>query len=100
MWSSGWLTAQDKNQSDVQVQFNQLVAKGDLVGGQEPLKKLLIEKPENAQARLALGATQFIRAIERLAQSLYKYGARNNGSRAAHTAVACSRKCKPSSGSV
>lgn len=77
--SSTRLTAQSPSDSDVQVHFNQLLGTGNLVQGQEMLKKRLETKPEDGQARLALGATQFMRSVERLAQTLYRYGAKPNG---------------------
>ena len=78
--SSPWLAAQSPAESDVQMHFNQLVSTGNLVPGQEMLKQRLEAKPDDGQARLALGATQFMRSIERLAQTLYRYGATPNGS--------------------
>lgn len=38
----------------------------------------LAEAPDDAQARFALGAVQFLRAAERLAQNLHRYGLRSD----------------------
>jgi hypothetical protein len=48
---------------------------GRLADGQAALEERLKSKPDDDEARFGLGTLQFVRAIERLGQSLYKFGA-------------------------
>jgi hypothetical protein len=48
---------------------------GRLADGQAALADRLKAKPDDDEVRFGLGALHFVRAVERLAQSLYKYGA-------------------------
>ena len=47
---------------------------GDLAGGQEALRAILKDHPEDAQARFGLGTVQFVRSVERLVQGFYNHG--------------------------
>jgi len=47
---------------------------GDLSGGQEALRAILKDHPEDAQARFGLGTVQFVGSVERLIQGFYKHG--------------------------
>jgi hypothetical protein len=47
---------------------------GQLAKGEEALLTELAGKPKDDRLRFGLGTLQFIRAIERLGQSLYRYG--------------------------
>jgi hypothetical protein len=40
-------------------------------------ERRIAEAPTDGQARFALGAARFLRAIERLGQGFYRYGLRN-----------------------
>src|SRR5262249_17835135 len=51
---------------------------GRLAEGEQALSEVLTKRPDDGQARFGLGALQFIRAIERLGQSLYRYGLRSD----------------------
>jgi len=51
---------------------------GNLVDGEKILAAELIKNPKDEQARFGLGALQFIRAVEHLGQSLYRYGLRSD----------------------
>jgi hypothetical protein len=48
---------------------------GRLADGQAALADRLKAQPDDDEARFGLGTLQFVRAVERLAQSLYKFGA-------------------------
>ncbi len=52
--------------------------KGQLAEGEIALMNRLKSSPHDDQARLGLGGLQFIRAVERLGQSLYRYGLRSD----------------------
>lgn len=47
---------------------------GKLAEGEAALTAALEQNPQDAQARFGLGATQFLRGVERLVQSLHRYG--------------------------
>ena len=51
--------------------------KGQLAEGEAALIARLKESPRDEEARASLGAVQFLRAVERLSQALYRYGYRN-----------------------
>ena len=51
------------------------LADGKLADGQRQLDSHLKVHPDDDQARFGLGALQFLRAVEHLGQSLYKFGA-------------------------
>jgi hypothetical protein len=50
---------------------------GKLAEGEAALAAALEKDPGDGQARFGLGATQFLRGVERMAQSLYRYGLRD-----------------------
>ncbi len=52
---------------------------GELAKGEAALVAHLKTNPHDDEARFGLGTLQFIRGVERLAQSLYRYGVRNHG---------------------
>lgn len=47
---------------------------GNLAEGEKALLAELGRNPKDAQARFGLGTTQFLRGVERLVQSFYRYG--------------------------
>ncbi len=47
---------------------------GQLAKGEETLNRYLASNPKDDQARFELGIVTFVRAVERLAQSIYKLG--------------------------
>lgn len=47
---------------------------GRLAEGEKALSERLAKEPGDDQARFGLGATQFLRAVERASQNLYRYG--------------------------
>lgn len=49
---------------------------GDLAGGEKAMQDRLKVKPDDDKARFSLGILQTTRAIERMMQSLYRYGLR------------------------
>src|SRR5262249_31044537 len=49
---------------------------GRLAEGEAALRERLKDAPRDDQARFGLGVLQFLRGVERLGQSLHKYGAR------------------------
>ncbi len=49
---------------------------GKLAEGEAALVEQLTERPDDAQAQFGLGAVQFLRGVERLMQSLHRYGLR------------------------
>ena len=49
---------------------------GRLAEGEAALAERLTERPDDAQAQFGLGAVQFLRGVERLMQSLHRYGLR------------------------
>jgi hypothetical protein len=51
---------------------------GNLVEGEKALREALTKDPKDQQARFGLGTLQFIRAVEHLGQSLYRYGLRSD----------------------
>ncbi|MBW4695140.1 MAG: hypothetical protein KME27_25605 [Lyngbya sp. HA4199-MV5] len=51
---------------------------GKFAEGEAAMLARLKEKPEDDQARFSLGVTQLMSGVERLAQSLYRYGLRHN----------------------
>lgn len=48
--------------------------KGDLAGGEKTLSEAIKRTPDADDLKFQLGALQFIRAVERLSQTLYGYG--------------------------
>ena len=54
---------------------------GQLVNGEKALLAELARKPADGQARFGLGVLQFVRAVEHLGQSLYRYGVRSDRGR-------------------
>lgn len=51
---------------------------GELASGEAALRAHLQKNPGDDEARFGLGTLQFIRSIERLAQSLHRYGLRDS----------------------
>jgi hypothetical protein len=51
---------------------------GDLVGGEAAMLARLKAKPDDDKARFGLGVVQLSRTIERMMQSLYRYGLRDS----------------------
>jgi hypothetical protein len=51
---------------------------GKFADGEAAMLARLKEKPEDDQARLSLGVAQLMSGVERLTQSLYRYGLRHN----------------------
>jgi hypothetical protein len=47
---------------------------GKLAEGETTLKKVLADHPDDDRTRYGLGSLQMVRAVERLSQSLYRYG--------------------------
>ena len=47
---------------------------GTLAQGESELTALLQREPKNAEARFGLGSVKFVRAVERLGQSMYRHG--------------------------
>jgi len=54
----------------------QYMVTGQLAQGVEALDKRLQEQPRDDEARFGLGMVQFLKGVERLAQSLHKFGLR------------------------
>ncbi|MEX2175608.1 MAG: hypothetical protein WD872_14690 [Pirellulaceae bacterium] len=57
------------------------LSEGKLAAGQQALADHLRARPADDQARFGLGTLQFLRAVERLGQSLHKFGALGSESR-------------------
>lgn len=57
------------------------LTEGRLADGERAIEAHLKTHPADSQARFGLGALQFLRAVEHLGQSLYKYGALGSESR-------------------
>src|SRR5262245_11462230 len=51
---------------------------GDLAKGEDVLQAELKKHPGDDQLRFGLGTLQFLRGVEHLAQSLYRYGLRSD----------------------
>lgn len=47
---------------------------GDLAKGEAAARKALEKNPKDDQARFGLGTIQFLRAVERMSQNMYRYG--------------------------
>ena len=62
-------------------QVEKFLIQGQLAAGEKQLSGHLKEHPEDAQIRFELGTLQFLRAVERLGQSLYKFGGSGSKSR-------------------
>lgn len=58
---------------------DRLLSAGKLAEAESSLAKILAEHPDDAEARYGLGATRFLRAVERMSQSFYRYGLHNEG---------------------
>lgn len=54
---------------------------GDYAGGEKALAAHLQKQPDDAQARFGLGVLRTVRAVERLGQSLHRYGLRSDRGR-------------------
>lgn len=54
---------------------NEILLTGKLREGEQSLVDYLKKTPGDDEARFGLGAVQFLRSVEHLAQSLYRYGA-------------------------
>lgn len=53
---------------------DRLLSAGKLAEAESSLAKILAEHPDDAEARYGLGTTRFLRAVERMSQSFYRYG--------------------------
>ncbi|MHB1561943.1 MAG: tetratricopeptide repeat protein, partial [Isosphaeraceae bacterium] len=53
---------------------DRLRSAGKLAEAESSLAKILAEHPDDAEARYGLGVTRFLRAVERMSQSFYRYG--------------------------
>lgn len=51
---------------------------GELAKGEQVLERALDADPKDDQARFGLGVLRFVRAVERLGQSLYEYGVKSD----------------------
>ncbi|MEO2089392.1 MAG: hypothetical protein ABGY75_07835 [Gemmataceae bacterium] len=51
---------------------------GELAKGEQVLERALDADPKDDQARFGLGVLRFVRAVERLCQSLYEYGVKSD----------------------
>lgn len=56
----------------------QYLIKGNLGEGHKALTRHLSDHPEDSQARFGLGTLEFLRGVERFAQSLHRYGLRTD----------------------
>lgn len=59
--------------------MNAYLASGRIAEGVESLGATVAERPDDAPARFALGILQFLRGVERLGQSWYRYGLQPSG---------------------
>ncbi len=57
-------------------QTRDILESGKLVEGEKTIAEKLAKNPNDAELRFGLGLVRFVRAIERYAQSQYKYGLR------------------------
>lgn len=73
--ASGGGAASADTVSDLQ----QRLYSGELSAAQDALEAQLSHSPHDDQARMALGTVQFLRAIEHMSQSMYRYGLRSPG---------------------
>jgi hypothetical protein len=69
---------------------------GELARGEQALLAGLEKCPADDQLRFGLGVLQFVRAVERLGQSLYEYGARADGTIVPFLRVPVPKNDKPS----
>lgn len=80
-----WVMAISLQPTPVQAQLPPLLepylTAGKLAEGEAAIATYLQAKPADDKARFSLGMVQVIRAIERLTQSLYQYGARDTTAR-------------------
>lgn len=51
---------------------------GELAKGEQVLERAIEANPKDDQARFGLGMLRFVRAVERLGQSLYEYGVKSD----------------------
>ena len=58
----------------IAARMNEALATGKAAEGIAFFTQALAETPDDAQARFALGILQFVRGVERLGQSWYRYG--------------------------
>ncbi|WP_108818366.1 hypothetical protein [Pseudovibrio sp. Alg231-02] len=72
-----FLPAQAFAQTDFTSQFNEVIETADYETGIASFVSNTKQNPENNQAKLALGALQFLNALQGIQQDLYKYGAGN-----------------------
>ena len=61
-------------QADEAPLVEKYLIEGKLAEGETALKKVLADHPDDDRTRYGLGTLQMIRAVERLTQSLYRYG--------------------------
>lgn len=61
-------------QADEAPLVEKYLIEGKLAEGETTLKKVLADHPDDDRTRYGLGTLQMIRAVERLSQSLYRYG--------------------------
>lgn len=71
------LPTQALSQTDYTSDFNAIIETADYQTGIVTFSKNTAQNPENNQAKLALGALQFLNALQGLQQEFFKYGARN-----------------------
>ncbi|QUS54475.1 hypothetical protein [Pseudovibrio brasiliensis] len=71
------LPTQALSKTDYTIDFNEIIEAADYQTGIATFSKNTAQNPENNQAKLALGALQFLNALQGLQQDLYRYGAGN-----------------------
>ncbi len=64
-------------QNDLSNQFNEIIEAARYEQGIATFTQKAQQNPDNSQAKLALGALQFLSALQGLQQDLYRYGAGN-----------------------
>lgn len=73
-----WLSFPVNSQAIEPKDVERWLVEGKIAEGEKALTQWLEQHPNDDTARFGLGFTQFVRGVERLGQSLYRYGMRPN----------------------
>lgn len=82
VWATSHTINQEKIKSNMEITFTKAplvepyLLQGKLREGEVAMRERLASHPKDDQARFGLGVLQFLRAVENLGQSFYRFGLR------------------------
>ncbi len=76
VWGNSPLPAQSR--ADQATKLDEFLSQGKLVGAASHFRQVIERQPQDSEARLALGLTEFLQAIEFLGNANYRFGILDN----------------------